>query len=332
MGREITRRDLLNGMGIALSGSVLFPWARIEGMAPNAVPYPPVVTGLRGSHPGSFEVAHAMRDGMRWPDNVVEDSGESYDLVVVGGGLSGLSAAWFYRQKVGPEARILILDNHDDFGGHAKRNEFHQQNRMLLGHGGTINIEDFDQYGRAARKLFRSLGINARRYDDYADRDLFESLGMRSGVFFDREIFGADRLVVEREGESWAEFFARTPLSKDAQKSLVELYEKQIDYLPDLSLKEKRDFLRKSLLSGVSTRNGRRTPRCNSLSFDKRVLLGDRNRRPLGLGGPLERISGTRWPRVPGSGGWCLFHLPRWQRLDRTAIGTVADPGCWATQ
>ncbi len=45
-----------------------------------------------------------------------------YDLVVVGGGASGLSAAYFYR-KEHPDARILILDIHDDFGGHAKRNE-----------------------------------------------------------------------------------------------------------------------------------------------------------------------------------------------------------------
>ena len=50
--------------------------------------------------------------------------GEEFDLVVVGGGISGLAAAYFYRQAR-PNARILILDNHDDFGGHAKRNEFH---------------------------------------------------------------------------------------------------------------------------------------------------------------------------------------------------------------
>jgi spermidine dehydrogenase len=51
----------------------------------------------------------------------VEDTGEKYDLVVVGGGISGLSAAWFYRKAMGKNAKILVLDNHDDFGGHAKR-------------------------------------------------------------------------------------------------------------------------------------------------------------------------------------------------------------------
>ncbi len=241
MGRAITRRDLLGGMGVALSGSLLLPWARTETLALPAAPYPPALTGLRGSHPGSFEVAHAMRDGQRWTD--AEDTGESYDLIVVGGGLSGLSAAWFYRQQAGPEARILILDNHDDFGGHAKRNEFHPQGRMVLGTGGTFNIEDYDTYGRAARRLLRSLGIDVTRDGELRDRDLYNSLDMRGGFFFDRETFGSDRLVVERDGESRADFLARTPLSERARQSLARL-DREIDYLPDLSLREKRDFLR----------------------------------------------------------------------------------------
>jgi spermidine dehydrogenase len=244
MGRTITRRDLLGGAGIALSGSLLFPWACSRAMAPPEARYPPALTGLRGSHPGAFEVAHAMRDGKRWPDSAIEDSGETYDLVVVGGGLSGLSAAWFYRQKAGPEARILILDNHDDFGGHAKRNEFHYQGRMLLSYGGTINIEDYAVYGRAARRLLRSVGVDVGRYGEFANNELFDELGMGRGVFFGRETFGTDRLVVEREGESLAEFLARAPLSPEARSSLVRLHEEKADYLPNLSLKEKRDFLR----------------------------------------------------------------------------------------
>ena len=218
MGRAITRRDLLGGMGIALSGSMIFPWACAQAPPLQPAPYPPALTGMRGSHPGSFEVAHAMRDGKRWPDSVVEDSGESYDLVVVGGGLSGLSAAWFYRQQAGPDARILILDNHDDFGGHAKRNEFHHQGRMLLGHGGTINVENFDEYGRAARRLFRELGIDVTRYGEFVEGDVFDSLGMGTGYFFDRETYGIDRLVARHGEESWEAFLARTPLSEEARE------------------------------------------------------------------------------------------------------------------
>ncbi len=242
MGRAITRRDLLGGMGVALSGSVLFPWACTRKLTPSAAPYPPALTGLRGSHPGSFEVAHAMRDGKRWDDAVALDS-ETYDLIVVGGGLSGLSAAWFYRQEAGPEARILILDNHDDFGGHAKRNEFHRQGEMLLGIGGTYNVEDYDSYGRAARRLLRSLEIDVTRGGELHDRDFYDSLNMRSGFFFNRETFGSDRLVVKQDEESWADFLARAPLSEAARRSLTRLYD-PVDYFPALSLQEKQDFLR----------------------------------------------------------------------------------------
>ena len=90
--------------------------------------YPPARTGMRGSgYPGAYAVGHALRDGDFWASAPAEiDTGESYDLVVVGGGISGLSAAYFYRQLFGPQARVLVLDNHDDFGGHAKRVQYGQ--------------------------------------------------------------------------------------------------------------------------------------------------------------------------------------------------------------
>ena len=65
--------------------------------------YPPGRTGLRGSHLGSFDVAHEIRDGRRFDvgDLPVE---ESYDLVVVGAGISGLASAWFFRRA--PPGRL----------------------------------------------------------------------------------------------------------------------------------------------------------------------------------------------------------------------------------
>ena len=244
MGRAITRRDLLNGAGIAITGSLAFPWA-CRPAAPAATPpghYPPTLTGLRGSHEGSFEVAHQMRDGKRWPD--AGATGETYDLVVVGGGLSGLAAAYFYRQKAGPDARILILDNHDDFGGHAKRNEFHYNGQVLLGVGGSMLIEDFNDYGRAAQRLMGELGIDVDRYSEFTNGEVFRSRGMRRGVFFDRETFGEDRLLVRERGASWADFLAQAPLSEAARRDLVRLHEDEVDYLPDLSLAQKRAYLR----------------------------------------------------------------------------------------
>ena len=129
MGSSITRRDFLNGCAVAAGASLAATSpGLLEAMAADVAPekdpsyYPPAKTGMRGSHDGSWEVAHGMRDGKSWAD--ATDDKESYDLVVVGGGISGLAAAYFFRKHAGPKAKILIVDNHDDFGGHAKRNEF----------------------------------------------------------------------------------------------------------------------------------------------------------------------------------------------------------------
>ena len=250
MRRSITRRDFLNGVGIAVTGSLVGTgWLAGSGSWTLAaeqrahVPYPPALTGLRGSHKGSFEAAHALRDGGLEVFGAAKDSGESYDLVIVGGGISGLAAAHFFRKAAGRRSKILILDNHDDFGGHAKRNEFRSGDRTLLMNGGTINIEDFRAYGEAAQGLIRELGIDVERYPEFVEEDLYSSLGLNRGVFFDKETFGVDRLVVRERESGWKEFLDRSPLSARARQEIARLYEDSVDYLPDLSLKEKQAAL-----------------------------------------------------------------------------------------
>ncbi|MFQ5790578.1 MAG: NAD(P)-binding protein [Acidobacteriota bacterium] len=263
MDRPITRRDFLNGMGIAVTGSLLSPALSraLEALGRQATPYapekdpryyPPALTGLRGSHDGSWEVAHEMRDGKSW-DTEASDSGESYDLVVVGGGISGLAAAYFFRKSAGPRAKILVLENHDDFGGHAKRNEFRHGERSLIGYGGTQSIDTPSSYSREAMGLVREIGIDVSRFYQAFDRELYPSLGLGNGVFFGRETFGADRLVGGEGKLPWTEFAARTSLSEGAQRDLVRVYEETKDTMPGLSSDEKktrlsrisyRDFLR----------------------------------------------------------------------------------------
>ena len=148
MGRRITRRDFLNGVavGIGALGYGSLPGLAAQGPshAPQSAeePYPPALIGMRGSAPGSYDVAHALRDGTFWDSAPTPvHTRETYDLVIVGAGISGLAAAYFYRQQMGQKSRILILDNNDDFGGHARRNEFHVGKRLLLSNGGTQSIE-----------------------------------------------------------------------------------------------------------------------------------------------------------------------------------------------
>lgn len=221
--------------------------------------YPPALTGMRGGHPGSFEVGHAIRDGARFgiDDLPIE---ETWDLVVVGAGMSGLAAAWFYRERR-PDDTILIVDNHDDFGGHAKRNEFMVGDRLLLGYGGTEALQSPDAlYGPQAKRLLVSLGVDYHRFERYFDRDLYPSLGLSRGVFFNREAFGEDKLVTgdpmrmvaddvppDRMNERpIAEFIADFPVSEASKAQLVELFTSPRDVLDGLALEEKVLLLEKT--------------------------------------------------------------------------------------
>jgi spermidine dehydrogenase len=251
MKGRITRRDFLNGFGVAVGGSLALAgglWAEAFGLPgapvdPQEEPsyYPPAKTGLRGSHDGSWEVAHSLRDGKRW-DRAAPDA-ESYDLIVVGGGISGLAAAYFYRQQAGAKARVLILENHDDFGGHAKRNEFQAGGRLLIGYGGTQSIAGPKLYSTEAKGLFAALGIEVKRFEKYFDRKFFSSRGLSPGVFFDKETFGTDRTVSGVGKPSWPEFLAKTPLPEAAQKDITRMYTLKVDYLPGKNPTEKKAYL-----------------------------------------------------------------------------------------
>ncbi|MGC1453110.1 MAG: NAD(P)-binding protein [Candidatus Sulfotelmatobacter sp.] len=259
MQQKITRRDFLNGVSIAVGTSLLASnplWVEAFGIpqspfAPEKDPsyYPPSKTGMRGSHDGSWEVAHALRDGKQWPESVADD--ESYDLIVVGAGISGLAAAHFYRKAAGANARILLLDNHDDFGGHAKRNEFQVGKRLLLGYGGTQSIEAPAHYSKEAIGLLKALGIDVQRFYKYYDQKLYESMKLGEATFFDKETFGVDRLVPEAGlhyfGPTFtAETAAQLPIAQAAQKDILRLQDTAVDYLPGLTPEQKRAKLIKT--------------------------------------------------------------------------------------
>src|SRR5437868_13717916 len=119
MSRKITRRDFLNGVALTL-GAAITPSPLFAAFDKQANPeksakyYRPALTGLRGSHPGSFDAAHSLRDGTCWNQaGKPTDIGESYVLVVVGGGISVLSAAHYFRKVPGPKVRVRILDNQE---------------------------------------------------------------------------------------------------------------------------------------------------------------------------------------------------------------------------
>jgi len=275
MDREITRRDFLNGVAVGVGGAVAAGALGAEpllaaGMAgdypgSDAAPekaadyYPPAKTGMRGNHDGTFTYAHLLRDGMNWNEIGKDaDTRESYDLVVVGGGISGLAAAYFYRQQAGAKARILILDNHDDFGGHAKRNEFTSGGRMVLSYGGTQSIESPGSYSKVAAALIKEIGIDVQRfYKDY-DRTLYEKLG--TACFFDKETFGRDAMLTGMNATPWPQFLERAPLTDLARQDIARVYTEKVDYLLGLSREEKAAQLSKISYAEYLTKYCKMTP------------------------------------------------------------------------
>ncbi|MGH6717036.1 MAG: NAD(P)-binding protein, partial [Bradyrhizobium sp.] len=286
-GCPIDRRDFLSGVAVTVGAALLGDKAAMAGpgSGPDAMAaalrsekgadasaedyflsrgiterdpryYPPGLENMiRGENPGSFEAMHLLRDHDFWSHaGSMIDTGERYDLVVVGGGISGLAAAYFFRQLAGRDARILILDNQDDFGGDAKRNEFRAPDgRLLLGYAGTQSIESPGDYSPQAIGLLRELGIDVNRFYHDFDRTLYSSMGLSPAVFFDRETFGVDRLLpgaaVAKADDTEPipeRMVGQMPIASEAKRDLLRLQHEKINYLPGLTGKPLRDKLIKT--------------------------------------------------------------------------------------
>jgi spermidine dehydrogenase len=258
---NITRRDFLDGVALSIGARLAPDGFPTAGAA--APVYPPALTGLRGQHDGSFEPAHTMAfEGKRYRVGGLRVE-EEHDCIVVGAGISGLAAAHFYRERFGQDARILVLDNHDDFGGHARRNEFATGERLLIGYGGSEALQSPQaNFSAVVNALLQDLGVDLARFRTLFDQTLYPGLGLARASFFDRERFGIDKLVVgdptewvaddiprdRRNGRPIEAFIGDFPLSAEARRQLLELYtSKRVDLarLPD-------DTAREDYLSGIS--------------------------------------------------------------------------------
>ncbi len=304
----------MNGMALSLvAGTSLSPLEilAMQNGGGNTY-YPPALTGMRGSHPGSFEVAHGISWGdTKYPQPTTQTD-DTYDLVIIGGGVSGLSAAKFYRDRVGDDAKILILDNHDDFGGHAKRNEFSVDGKTLLGYGGSQTIDNPGKWSSVAQRLLKDLSIDVQRFYEYFDQGFYGRHGLGTAIYFDKKTYGVDRLLPDPLGglldEPAEEAFSesnirRMPISEAAQNTLLALLQGGIDYLDGQSKNEKIELLR-------------------GISYEEFLQKY--------AGAPAELTNIIRDTILPLQGvGWdaaSALQASRWQALGTWDLGMEAEP------
>jgi len=347
MNRKISRRDFIHGVAGTAAGAAFLgagceqeglhseptapgPVGYGRGQAPPTGSYPPIRSGLRGSHEGSYRVAHALaREGKTdWGASAESDPGV-YDLVVVGGGISGLSAAYFYR-KENPDARILILDNHDDFGGHAKRNEFQVGDRTILGHGGTQTFESPGNYSEVSQGLLADLSVDLQAFnDEYYDHDFYRRHGLTSALFFDEETFGTNR-VVPLPGVAASSFLplapapismeqavGQMPISDEARRELLRLHTSSEDKLKDYGLFSEPSYLERISYRDLLTQHLGIT--------NEEVLLIYRDM-AVGYFGVGSEALPAIWGLGFGLPGLNMTSLGSYEGLIRRGIGWFSEP------
>lgn len=273
MNKKISRRDFLDGAtkGIGATAIALSPLMKLsfalvpEGTKPDLnIPfnyYPPAATGLRGNAPGTYKDAHRlMRREEPFDIPTKEQISELYDLVIVGAGISGLAAAKFYREKY-PNNTILILDNSEDFGGHCARNEFTTSKGMMMTYAGSESLQSPRLiYSEVATKFMKDLTVDLDKLEGSFNVNFYPDLGLSKAVYFDKKNWGVNKIVTgnpdtevaddipkdKLNGRPYPDFIADFPMKDDDKKALIALYEVPTDYLKELSIEEKVQYLEKT--------------------------------------------------------------------------------------
>ena len=261
--KTTSRRDFLQKLfAFGLTLSFYKPTKVLSNpLKPNY--YPPSLTGIRGNHNSSYKYAHkiAFENKNFKVDEILK---EKYDLIVVGAGISGLASAYFYLQYINKNARILILDNHDDFGGHAKRNEFQVNGKTLLSYGGTQSFDTISDYSNISKTLLKDLGIELEKFESYYDKNFFEKYDLCSAIFCSQNTFGENKLVKSsfpvnvdfkefsnaympylKQSKSFENAIEDLPLNKKQKKKLYEILESNED-IEEYEASNYVDFLKEA--------------------------------------------------------------------------------------
>jgi|SRR5580700_2112815 spermidine dehydrogenase len=197
MNDPITRRDFL-GSALLASGAVLLDSvtpAELLAAGDEFTGYGGV--GEYGTSNGNtlavMQAGHTIRDAIYSPlPKDIIDTGETYDCVIVGGGISGLAAALFFERQARAGAKCLVLENHPIFGGEAKQNEFLVDGKRLIAHQGSA-IYQLHSPDSFIAQFYDSIGLKAQKldYQQWAgpspemplSQTPYEAIGLENGQY-----------------------------------------------------------------------------------------------------------------------------------------------------
>jgi len=197
MNDHITRRDFL-GSALLASGAVLLDSitpAELLAERDEFTGYGGVgeYSTSNGNTRAVMEAGHTIRDAIYSPlPKDIIDTGETYDCVIVGGGISGLAAALFFERQARAGAKCLVLENHPIFGGEAKQNEFLVDGKRLIAHQGSA-IYQLHSPDSFIAQFYDSIGLKAQKldYQQWAgpspemplSQTPYEAIGLENGQY-----------------------------------------------------------------------------------------------------------------------------------------------------
>ena len=174
---EITRRDFINGT-LVVAGSSLLPFGAsgqdvLAALEPSY--YPPALTGLRGSHPGSN--LHAHEPGMgstfglgthhRFERRV--RPGRGWRRTQRTGGCILLPGRSTVGTRRCSSSTITMIS-----GATPRRNEHTIDGHTRITYGGSQTLVDPRDGSEVVLDLFRDIGVDLERFETAYDRRLLQ--------------------------------------------------------------------------------------------------------------------------------------------------------------
>ena len=242
MDTGITRRDYLNSTLLASGGLLLSGACPMELLAESDWNGYGGVGEYSNSNGNTYEVmteAHKIRDRVFEPLPAdVPDTGEQYDCVVVGGGISGLAAALFFTREAGRAKTCLVLENHPIFGGEAKGNEFLVDGQTVIAHQGSAMY--FPPFaGTFLSEFYQSIGIGPDPfpYQTWSGKDPalavaktpYPEGGSNSGFFFGPRFGKTSGMWLT---DPWGKQLAGAPISDKARRELLKMQSGAAEFQP----------------------------------------------------------------------------------------------------